>query len=180
VPIRLLVQHAQVSEWRDNYRNCVIGKLRNCLTFLLSILLGDSGSPVMLSGTTVQVGINSYSNAFSCDSQTLDIYTRISFYYDWIQDRICDTSGIPPTDCAPSSAPSQKPTLQPTLTPSAPPTLVPSIEPSATPSQSPTQGVIEPPCCFLVRCCQCCCALARKALQGIVTGVASLLTSSEK
>jgi len=52
---------------------------------------GDSGSPVILDGTNIQIGVNSFSNG-DCMTQTLDVYTRLSYYYDWIRQQICENS----------------------------------------------------------------------------------------
>ena len=51
----------------------------------------DSGAPIVLAGTNIQIGVNSFSNG-NCETQTLDVYTRVSYYHDWIQAKICDNS----------------------------------------------------------------------------------------
>lgn len=162
---------------------------------------GDSGSPVLLDGTTIQVGINSFSNGGgSCDSQTLDAYTRISYFYDWIQDQICIMSDDPPTSCQPSAAPSQVPSQIPSAAPSAMPSSEPSSMPSSVPSAAPsvssmpshspssvpsyipselptfapTMQAFEPRCCWQ-RCCDWCCDKARNVMNFITKGTKRLL-----
>jgi Trypsin len=62
---------------------------------------GDAGGPVVLNGTSTVVGLNSFSNNV-CGSQTVDISTRVSTYYDWIIEQICDISNfVPPGGCPP-------------------------------------------------------------------------------
>jgi V8-like Glu-specific endopeptidase len=97
---------------------------------------GDSGSPVTLSSSSnLQVGINSYSNG-KCTSQTLDIYTRVSYFYDWIQQQICEKSKLPPKECMET----EFPTLEPTETPTESPTETPTESPTETPTPSPTDS----------------------------------------
>jgi secreted trypsin-like serine protease len=60
---------------------------------------GDSGAPVTLGPrSNLQVGINSYSNG-QCETQTLDVYTRVSFFIPWIHQQICQLSSQPPPYC---------------------------------------------------------------------------------
>ena len=61
---------------------------------------GDGGGPVVLSGTNNVVGIVSFSDG-SCETQTIDVFTRVATYSGWIEDRICDLSVIKPDYCGP-------------------------------------------------------------------------------
>jgi Trypsin len=79
---------------------------------------GDSGAPITLGPRSIlQVGINSYSNG-QCESQTLDIYTRVSYFIPWIQQQICDLSSQPPPYCITtnSDVPTESPTILATTT----------------------------------------------------------------
>ena len=121
---------------------------------------GDSGSPIMLSSSSnVQVGINSYSNG-GCTSQTIDVYTRVSYYQEWIEKQVCALSDYPPPYCNPTTdapttnaptteapttvaptteAPTtESPSLLPSDLPSVVPSTIPSAIPTATPSNNPT------------------------------------------
>lgn len=80
---------------------------------------GDSGSPITLGESSrLQVGINSYSNG-KCSLQTLDFYTRISYFYDWIHEQVCTLSSLPPESCLRTEHPTFAPTI---VTPSLSPT----------------------------------------------------------
>ena len=59
---------------------------------------GDSGSPVVITGTKTVVGLNSYSDN-SCERQTIDVYTRVSTYSSWIAEQVCALSSDPPDEC---------------------------------------------------------------------------------
>lgn len=85
----------------------------------------------MLNRTSnVQVGINSYSNGH-CTTQTLDVYTRVSYYEAWIREQICSFSSNPPEYCLP-------PSTHPSNDPSSSPSNIPSDIPSDVPSNAPT------------------------------------------
>ena len=58
---------------------------------------GDAGSPIVLSGTSTVVGLNSFSNNKECGKQTVDIYTRVNTYQQWIFEQICAISSNPPS-----------------------------------------------------------------------------------
>lgn len=62
---------------------------------------GDSGSPVFLTGTDTIVGLNSYSDN-SCESQNIDVYTRVSTYASWVSQQVCSLSSDPPASCSTS------------------------------------------------------------------------------
>jgi len=62
---------------------------------------GDSGGPLL--DTTVgqnksQVGIVSFGRGCG-DIKYPGVYTRISTYNEWIRDRVCELSVVPPDDC---------------------------------------------------------------------------------
>ena len=59
---------------------------------------GDSGSPVFLAGTKTVVGLNSFSDN-GCESQTVDVYTRVSTYSAWVAQQVCALSSDPPVEC---------------------------------------------------------------------------------
>jgi trypsin len=59
---------------------------------------GDSGGPLLDTATGTQVGIVSF--VFGCWGPNFPgIYTRVSAYTNWIHDRICELSAVPPADC---------------------------------------------------------------------------------
>jgi trypsin len=59
---------------------------------------GDSGGPLLDTATGTQVGIVSF--GIGCgDPNFPGVYTRVSAYTNWIHDRICELSAVPPADC---------------------------------------------------------------------------------
>jgi trypsin len=59
---------------------------------------GDSGGPLLDTATGTQVGIVSF--GIGCGDPIFPgVYTRVSAYTNWIHDRICELSAIPPADC---------------------------------------------------------------------------------
>lgn len=60
---------------------------------------GDSGIPILVPGTRLAVGLNSFSDR-PCETQTIDVYTRLSSYSIWIKKMVCDMSADPPAACA--------------------------------------------------------------------------------
>jgi trypsin len=63
---------------------------------------GDSGGPLLDKATGIQVGITSF--GVGCgDPSFPGVYTRVSTYTNWIHDRICELSAVPPADCATTS-----------------------------------------------------------------------------
>ncbi len=74
---------------------------------------GDSGGPLILTGETIEedslVGIVSW--GYDCGGDTPGVYTRISYFYDWIVETMCQLNedGVPDyvncTDISPSSPP---------------------------------------------------------------------------
>ncbi|CAB9526528.1 Tryptase beta-2 [Seminavis robusta] len=83
---------------------------------------GDSGSPIMVPGTTIQIGINSFSNG-GCNGQTVDAYTRVSTYYSWIQSQICIHSRSRPSTCDGDPSPTPQPASGPAPAPAPQPTI---------------------------------------------------------
>lgn len=69
---------------------------------------GDSGGPLMIAGTDIQVGIVSVGiGCARIDASA--IYTKVSAYIDFIQNGICELSSIPPASCGLSTVPSNSP-----------------------------------------------------------------------
>ena len=98
----------------------------------------DSGSPIVLDGTTIQVGINSFSDG-DCSTQNYDVYTRVSYYQDWLEQQICDNSAVPPSSCFPSPT-TRRPTPAPAPVPApAPAPTTASTQPDKSPTQSPKE-----------------------------------------
>ena len=73
---------------------------------------GDSGGPLLIAGTDIQVGIVSVGVGCARVNASA-IYTKVSAYDDFIQDGICELSSSPPARCAPTSSPtiSNEPTV---------------------------------------------------------------------
>ena len=71
-----------------------------------SVCNGDSGGPLIArqNDTIFQVGLMSFGR--QCQSNPYPSgFTRISYYYDWIQQQICYYSSDPPADCPPRPKP---------------------------------------------------------------------------
>jgi len=64
---------------------------------------GDQGGPVVLSGTTIVVGLASFSDN-ECESQTYDVFTRMSTYQPFVQNAICDLARNKPSSPGPCDA----------------------------------------------------------------------------
>lgn len=76
---------------------------------------GDSGGPLLIAGTNIQVGIVSVGVGCARVNASA-IYTKISAYDDFIQDGICELSSSPPASCyspTPTSSPSVS--IEPTV-----------------------------------------------------------------
>jgi hypothetical protein len=59
---------------------------------------GDSGGPLLDTATGTQVGIVSF--GIGCGEPNFPgVYTKVSAYTNWIHDRICELSVVPPADC---------------------------------------------------------------------------------
>jgi trypsin len=75
---------------------------------------GDSGGPLLDTATGVQVGIVSF--GIGCGNPKFPgVYTRVSAYTNWIHDRICELSGVPPSDCNTTSTSSAADSVRVTL-----------------------------------------------------------------
>jgi trypsin len=59
---------------------------------------GDSGGPLLDTATGTEVGIVSFGKGCG-DPNYPGVYTRVSAYTNWIHDRICELSAVPPADC---------------------------------------------------------------------------------
>jgi trypsin len=79
---------------------------------------GDSGGPLVDNDSGSLVGIVSFGVSGTCTSGDPSGYTRISAFFDWIDEQVCSLSDSPPAgfSChvAPSSVPSTTPTISPT------------------------------------------------------------------
>lgn len=60
---------------------------------------GDSGGPLLLDGSTTQVGV--ISSGSGCDGRLPTVYSRVSAGQDWIREQICELSDFPPEFCSP-------------------------------------------------------------------------------
>jgi secreted trypsin-like serine protease len=128
---------------------------------------GDSGAPLVLRGgdpsQDVQMGLVSFGEG--CANVNFPgVYTRVSFYNDWIKASICEMSSHPPTGCPSSVTPHPTPPLRLPSTPSpvfsVPTTNVPSIHtggvttnPTAfSPSDTPSDPKLNQLCgdCFCI------------------------------
>jgi hypothetical protein len=58
---------------------------------------GDSGGPLLLDGSSVQVGV--ISSGSGCDGRLPTVYSRVSAGLDWITQQICELSDFPPQFC---------------------------------------------------------------------------------
>jgi hypothetical protein len=135
---------------------------------------GDSGAPLVLRGADpsqdVQMGLVSFGEG--CAKVNFPgVYTRVSFYNDWIKASICEISSHPPTACPSSvtSAPARPNMRLPTtdVIAPAPPSVLPvptsnvpsihtggtTISPTAlSPSDMPSDPTLEQLCgnCFCI------------------------------
>lgn len=88
-----------------NFENVLFGKDLLCAGYPdhnESICLGDSGGPLFAvsreNNTIVQVGVTSFT--IDCQTAVPNGFARVSTFYKWIQERICEISNVPPTtDC---------------------------------------------------------------------------------
>lgn len=58
---------------------------------------GDSGGPLLLADSSIQVGV--ISSGSGCDGRLPTVYSRISAGEDWIRQQICELSEFPPKFC---------------------------------------------------------------------------------
>lgn len=93
----------------------------------------DSGGPI-LDTMGRQIGIVSLGDGCGQPNSPA-VYTRVSFYLDFIREGICDLSSEPPSYCSPTSAPTPDPTPAPTKEPTPLPTKLPSV-----PMNGPSKG----------------------------------------
>lgn len=124
---------------------------------------GDSGGPLLntpstaatMSDATARMtyGVLSFGQ-LQC-TQGPAVYTRLTSYFSWLQQVICNTSDVPPTymycdqltarnatainsNNNKSYSPTKRPTLSPTTNPTSGPTTVPTSRPSPIKTSSPT------------------------------------------
>lgn len=60
---------------------------------------GDSGGPLLLEDSAIQVGV--ISSGSGCDGRLPTVYSRVSAGQDWIREQICELSDFPPEFCSP-------------------------------------------------------------------------------
>lgn len=106
---------------------------------------GDSGGPLIVRGrnpeSDVLLGIVSWGNGCGI-ANFPGIYSRVSTYNLWIQEKLCQVSQHHVASCAPTTIPGSK---MPSITPSHLPSLTPSDAsdvPSASPSGSSIPSVL--------------------------------------
>jgi trypsin len=101
---------------------------------------GDSGGPIMLTGSNVQVGFVSWGR--ECGKKgTPAVNARVSQYMPWIEQNICLYSVQPPPyypTKSPISRPVKPPIRKPTSAPIRKPTLAPIRKPTSAPIGKPT------------------------------------------
>lgn len=61
---------------------------------------GDSGAPLVLRGTNIQVGLVSWGNSPTCSANTVSGFQDIVNVEPWVQSQICILSNNPPANCA--------------------------------------------------------------------------------
>ena len=106
---------------------------------------GDSGGPLIDKGSDansdVLVGVVSW--GYGCASAThAGVYSRLSYNYDWIRDKVCCLSSAPPPsfNCPGAPAPT---TSSPTMAPVAAPTP-PPVEDTTTTTTTPAPVTASP------------------------------------
>jgi secreted trypsin-like serine protease len=86
------------------------------------VCLGDSGGPLLLSSNTsqnsVQVSIVSRPSIFSSEPICVkagvpQLFTRVSYYHEWIQENICKFSKVKPSSCTTLKPSYRRPTTKP-------------------------------------------------------------------
>eukprot|EP00531_Pseudo-nitzschia_arenysensis_P006910 CAMPEP_0116156508 /NCGR_PEP_ID=MMETSP0329-20121206/22869_1 /TAXON_ID=697910 /ORGANISM="Pseudo-nitzschia arenysensis, Strain B593" /LENGTH=467 /DNA_ID=CAMNT_0003653595 /DNA_START=73 /DNA_END=1476 /DNA_ORIENTATION=+ len=98
--------------------------------------IGDSGGPLILKGDSPEedslVGIVSWGR--ECAMKGVPgVYARISYFYDWIIDTVCDEfpeDSPPYMGCRYTHSPTKNPTEQPSKRPTRPPTNYPTVSPT--------------------------------------------------
>lgn len=105
---------------------------------------GDSGGP-LLTSANVQVGIVSFGDGCAKPGVPGALYTRVSFYQEWIRSSICNISDNPPANCADSLTPTAAPVYQPTSAPVRKPTIAPTELPTGEPTIASTELSTQEP-----------------------------------
>jgi hypothetical protein len=115
---------------------------------------GDGGGPIVTSAVTsnpnsaIQLGIASYMINGCANDAFPDVYLRVSFFQDFINEHICDNSASKPASC-PTLSPTKPPTPNPTPSPtSPPPTIFTPSQPTQVPTSIPTQILTSKPTQF--------------------------------
>lgn len=85
---------------------------------LKGVCFGDSGGPLLVKGNTaqndVQIGITSWGPGCA-DEGYPDVFTRVSYFAQWVDDQVCKFSKRKPATC-PTSRPTRRPTARRTTT----------------------------------------------------------------
>ena len=105
---------------------------------------GDSGGPLIITGTTTQVGLASHGLP-DCNGPA--VYMQLSGYQTFLQTNICSLSDDPPAylACSGQGSPVTPPTPMPTASLVASPTKRPTLAPNKPPTKAPTNPPIHEP-----------------------------------
>jgi secreted trypsin-like serine protease len=81
---------------------------------------GDSGGPLVISGNSatqdIQVGIVSFGSSKGCSIVNYpSVFTRVSYYKQWVQDLVCLYSSAKPISCSNVAQPTSKPNIMPVV-----------------------------------------------------------------
>jgi secreted trypsin-like serine protease len=101
---------------------------------------GDSGGPLIIRGSSasqdIQVGIVSFGSSKGCSIVNYpSVFTRVSYFKQWVQDLICLYSTVKPSSCSNVAQPTKKPIMMPII--ATPPTRKP--KPTSWPTPAPTK-----------------------------------------
>jgi secreted trypsin-like serine protease len=104
---------------------------------------GDSGGPLIIRGNSasqdIQVGITSFGRNTGCALANYPSgFTRVSYYIQWIQSAICESSNFKPTYCSVAPQPTKTPTNKPPT-----PKPRPVKRPTPVPTTVPTKKIVR-------------------------------------
>ena len=81
------------------------------------VCFGDSGGPLLVKGSSaandVQIGITSWGPGCVDDGYP-DVFTRVSYFVQWVDAQVCKYSKKKPATC-PTSRPTRKPSVSPVI-----------------------------------------------------------------